>query len=132
MEYNSWCLINYYDVIMASGRNRDNSVNDTGTRNGDSVTLGMDVRVQQPEIYCQHDTATKVKTKWAKELNKLAMKCYLMSEFSKRGFRKKMHNIWTDIGVFELSEHKLAGQVLVIRNYGWLSEKEIEEIRREI
>ena len=58
-----------------------------------------------------------------KELNKLAMNCYLMSEPSKRGFRKRMHNIWKDIGVSELSKQKLLGQVLVIRNNGWLSEK---------
>ena len=60
------------------------------------------------------------------------MKCHLMSEPNKRGFRKRMHNIWKDIGVFKLSEQKLAGQVLVIGNNGWLSEIEIEEITREI
>ena len=94
---------------MNSNSNRNNSVKESGTRNGDNSTLDMDVRVQQPETYRQHSTAGKVKTKWTKELNKLSMKCCLMSEPNKRGFRKRIYNIWKDIGVFELSEQKLAG-----------------------
>ena len=43
-----------------------------------------------------------------------------------------MHNIWKDIGIFELSEHTFGGQVLMIGKNGWLSELEIEEIKRKI
>ena len=71
-------------------------------------------------------------TKWTKTLNKLVIKCYLMSDPKKRGYRKRMLNIWKDIDVFELSEQKLAGQALAIRKNGWLSEIEIEEVNREI
>ena len=60
------------------------------------------------------------------------MKCYLLSEPNKRVFRKRMHNVWKDIGVFELPEQKLAGQILAIKRNDRLSHTEIEEIKREI
>ena len=60
------------------------------------------------------------------------MKFYNKSDPSKRGFRKRMFSIWNELGVFELNEQKLAGQALAVRTNGWLSEIEIEEIKREI
>ena len=43
-----------------------------------------------------------------------------------------MLTIWNDIGLFEVTEQQLAGQALCIKNRGWLSEVEIEEMKREI
>ena len=40
--------------------------------------------------------------------------------------------IWKEIGVFEVTEQRLADQVRAIKVNGWLSEVEIEEIRRNI
>ena len=34
---------------------------------------------------------------WNKEVNKLVMKCYLMSEPFKRGNRRKAYGLWQDI-----------------------------------
>ena len=42
-----------------------------------------------------------------------------------------MHRHWNEIGLFELSEQKLVGQARVIKTNGWLSEIEIEELKRE-
>ena len=49
-----------------------------------------------------------------------------------RGFRKRMLETWNEIGMFSLTEQQLAGQVLCIRNGKYLTELEIEEIRRKI
>ena len=43
-----------------------------------------------------------------------------------------MLTIWNDIGLFEVTEQQLAGQALCIKNRGWLSQVEIEEIKRGI
>ena len=40
--------------------------------------------------------------------------------------------IWAEIGVFETSEERLADQARAIKVNGWLSEVEIEEIKRKI
>ena len=69
---------------------------------------------------------------WTKELNKIVMKCYIKSKPKKRGFRKRMLKIWNDTGIFQVSEQKLAGPALAIKNNCWISEMEMEELRRYI
>ena len=70
--------------------------------------------------------------KWTKEVNKLVMKCFNKSDPSKRGYRKRMMNIWGEIGVFNIREQSLADQSRVIRTDELLSKVELEEIQREV
>lgn len=66
-----------------------------------------------------------------KKAKKLVMKNYLMSERSKRGYRRKIYAISQDIGISEITVQRLADQVRVIKsNNEWLSKVEIEEIKR--
>ena len=39
-----------------------------------------------------------------------------------------MLNVWNELGVFEISEQRLADQARAIRTNGWLSEIELEKI----
>lgn len=64
------------------------------------------------------------------EVNKVVMKCYLMSKSSKRGHR--MYDLWQEIGIFEITEQRLADQVRVIKGNEWLLKVEKEEIKRNI
>ena len=75
---------------------------------------------------------TTERREWTKEFNKLLIECHLRSEPTKRGFRKRMLAIWNDRGLFSATEQQLAGQVRCIKNRGWLSSVEIEEIQRAI
>ena len=43
-----------------------------------------------------------------------------------------MFGFWKEMGVFEISEQRLADQARVIKLNEWLSEVELEEIRREV
>ena len=63
-------------------------------------------------------------------MNKIVMKCYYKSNPNVRGYRKRMHNIWKE-GLSELSGPNLSGQSRAIKTNGWLSEIELEEIRRD-
>ena len=65
-------------------------------------------------------------------MNKLIMRCFIESNPSTRGYRKRLLAIWKEIGVFEVTEQRLADQVRAIKVNGWLSEVEIEEIHRNI
>ena len=58
------------------------------------------------------DTARR---RWNKEVNKLVMRCFFRSEPTKRGYRKRMFGIWKEIGVFEITEKRLADQARMIR-----------------
>ena len=40
--------------------------------------------------------------------------------------------IWRDVGTFEITEQRLVDQARVIRTNEWLTEVELEEIRRKI
>ena len=60
------------------------------------------------------------KLRWTKEINKLVMKCCIRGNPSRRGCRKRMAAIWREIGVFEVTEQRLADQAreLPIRTNG--------------
>ena len=72
------------------------------------------------------------RTKWSKNVNKLVMQCYFKSDPSKKNYRKRIHVIWNEIGGFELTEQKLIGQTRALRKNKWLSDLELEQLRREI
>ena len=97
---------------MMHNLNGDNGVNGSGANEGEGPSSDRGVRGQQRTPGCHNATTSELgpRIKWTKELNKLIMKCYLMSDPSKRGFRKRMLKIWNDIGVSDLNEQKLAGQ----------------------
>ena len=69
---------------------------------------------------------------WSKNDNKLAMMSYFKSEPLKRGYRKRMLEIWKEIGTFDLKEQQLANQVRSIRKNSLMSEVEMEELKRKI
>ena len=60
------------------------------------------------------------------------MKCYTKSDLNTRGYRKRMMDIWDEIGVFKISEQRLADQARAIKTNGWLSDIEINKIKRNI
>ena len=65
-------------------------------------------------------------------MTKVVMKCYIKSSPDRRGYRKRMMAIWSEEGICEITEQRLACQARAIKTNGWLSAVEIEEIRRQI
>ena len=113
---------------MSNDSNEDNGVNDTNDTNI-GVSLGKDSRAQQAGPGRQQATA---RTKWDKMMNKLVMRCYIKSNPNVRGYRKRMLVYWKEEGGESVSEQRLADQARAIRTNGWLSELEIEEIKRSL
>ena len=70
--------------------------------------------------------------RWTKEENKLVMRCFYQSDPTRRGYRKRMIAIQREIGTFEITEQRLVHQARVIRTNEWLTEVELEEIKRKI
>ena len=70
--------------------------------------------------------------RWTKEVNKIVVRYFYQSDPTKRGYRKQMMKIWREIGVFDVTEQRLADQTGVIRTNGWLSKAELDEIQRKI
>ena len=89
------------------------------------------VHVEKEE---ERDAAVEmmVRRRWTKEENKLVMRCFYQSDPTRRGYRKRTIAIWREIGTFEITEQRLADQAKVVRKNEWLTEVELEEIRRKI
>ena len=48
------------------------------------------------------------------------------------GYRKRMHNLWKDMGMFQITEQRLLDQKAQIMKKKWLTDLELEEIKRLI
>ena len=109
----------------------DNGVNETGTLQGESVAPSRH-GVPDPAPAGRHQATgrTNQRIKCKKEVNKIVIACWIKSEPSKRKYRQGMKKIWDEIGVFPVTEQRLADQARQIRVNKWLTDTEIEEIDR--
>ena len=85
------------------------------------LSPGKDSRAQQPGPGRHQATAENRRMKWTKEVNKIVMKCYIKSDPSKRGYRKRMMEFWKVEGICDVTEQRLADQARQIKTNQWLS-----------
>ena len=76
--------------------------------------------------------------KWNKEVNKVVMECFDRSKpFDEegkpvRGYRQRTFGEWRDRGLFKSTEQRVCDQARAIRENGWLSQLELEAIKRQV
>ena len=107
-----------------------------GTRPlGEGSSPGRCFLVQQQEPGRHQVTA---RMKWNKKVNKVVMECFYRSKpFDEegkpvRGYRQRMFREWRDRGLFESTEQRVCDQARAIRKNGWLSQLELETIKRQV
>ena len=113
----------------------DNGVKGTGTDSeGASPGRCPSVRQRGPGRH-----PATVRNKWTKEANIVVMECYYRanpideSGVPIRGYRRRMFNEWIQRGPFQdITEQRICDQARAIRKNGWLSELELEMIKRNI
>ena len=66
--------------------------------------------------------------KWTKEDNKELWRCFIMSDSTTKGYRKRMKEIWEQRNNPPKSEQRLADQIRAIKTKKWLSSAETEEL----
>ena len=122
------------NMVESLNRKSDNGVNGTGM-SCVGPSPGRCSPAQQWGSSRHHAT---VRMKWNKEVNKVAMERFYRSkpfdEESKpiRGYRQRMFRESRDRGMFESTEQCVSDQARAIRKNGWLSELELEAIKRPI
>ena len=114
-----------------------NDVNDTGTL-GEGVASGR-CPVAQQRRPGRHPVTAEQRQKrlgWTKEDNRLLFECYIRSEPERRGYRKRMLELWiarnTNEELNKVTEQRLADQVRQIKIKKWLENVEQEEITLKI
>ena len=75
---------------------------------------------------------TPKRVRWSQKENRSVWKCYLKSEPEKRGFMKRLKQLWEEDGGRYATEKQLRGQVSNIKRCKLLAEVEMEEIKDSI
>ena len=118
---------------MSNQNFENNSVNGTKSL-GEGSSPGRYFLVQQPEI--GRHQVTRMKRN--QEANKVMMECFYRSKpFDEegkpvRGYRQRMFREWRGRGLFESTEQRVCDQARAIRKSGWLSQLELETIKRQV
>ena len=60
------------------------------------------------------------------------MECYLLNEPKVRRYRKHMLSLWFNKGMFWVSRQRLVDQANTIRRNSWMTQLEIEELKRNL
>ena len=72
-----------------------------------------------------------VRRRWTKEVNKLVLRCFYQRDPIRGVYQKRMIAIRREVKTFEITDQRLV-QARVIRTNEWLTEVELEEIRRNV
>ena len=89
-------------------------------------------------IYTRRKTKTRTlknpRKKWEKSEYMNAWKCLLRAEEkeAKKGIEKIVHDLWIEMGMLEIDGKNLTNQIIMIKSKGWVTNTEIETIRRKI
>ena len=117
-------------------QNSDNDVNGSGScGEASSSSIGMDAT----QVYLGRYPTTaeegvgpqRGRKRWTRLENREVMECYIDSEPEKRGYRKRMVQLWHERGLFAVSEQRLVDQVRQIKLKGWVTAVEIDEVREQ-
>ena len=78
----------------------------------------------------QATAARTTRKKWNQDDNRMVMKCYYESIPSKNEYLKRMLQLWVRKDKFPVTEQRLIDHANQIRKKKWLSDLELEEIKR--
>ena len=97
----------------------NNAVNEAGSDNCEGLSPGSCPTGKQrgPDLY-----QITARRRWTKKE---------MKE-SRQGYRKRMYNLWNEMGIFEIEEQHLTRQVRSIIRNKRLTKVEIQQLRKEI
>ena len=114
---------------MSNEINSNNGVKETGTACEDLSPGRCPIETQRGPG--RHQTTAR-RRKWSQIDNRTAMECFYFSKPGKRGYRKRMHKLWMERSVFQVTKQRLVDQANQIQKKKWLSDIELEEIKRNI
>ena len=115
---------------MSLNSSLHNGVNKSRTDDCEGLSPSRSPAGKQREPGCHQVAARK---KWTNKENKTAISCYLkVTKESKGGYKRRMYNPWTEMGMFEIEVKNLTCQVRIIFKNKKLAKIEIKQLQKEI
>ena len=108
--------------------NNPNGVNER-TGLGSQLSPGSEL-VDNQASHGRHPITGHTRRKYARDDNRAIMECYYRSKPESRGYRKRMHTIWKERDMFDISEQRLVDQARTIIKKEWFTSEELDEIKR--
>ena len=109
-----------------------NGVKEARTNGCKRLSPGRCPTEQQGGPSC-HGTTAKGgrRKKWSQEVNQIVKKCYYRSDPEVVEYRKRMHMIWKEKGMFDVKEQRLLDQKWQIVTKKWFSNLKLNEIKEK-
>ena len=117
-------------VQMSNKSKPNNGVNEAGALR-EGLLPGRCPIGEQDGSGCHRTTVDgrTTRRKWSQEENRVVTQCYYRSEYGRNGYRMRMHAIWNEMGMFNVTEQRLVDQKNNILKRKWLLDLELEEIQ---
>ena len=97
--------------VMSNNGLSNNGVNEGGTT-CEALSPGRCPTAQQR----QPATAGRIRKKWSYEENRIVMECFFRSNPKVFGYRKRMHDLWKDLGMFQISVMLISVKLIITLN----------------
>ena len=98
-------------VKMSNKSKPNNRMYEAGASN-EGLSLGR-YPIGEQDWYGRHQTTAdrkKTRKKWSQEENRVVMQNSYRSEYGTNGYKKRMHVIWNEMGMFNVTEQRLVDQ----------------------
>ena len=120
-------------VKMSNKRKPNSGVNEAAASSEGLLPSSCPIG-EQDGLVCHLTTADRRTTrrKWSQAENRVVIQCYYRIEYGRNGYRKRMHVIWNEMGMFNVTEQRLVDQKNNVFKRKRLSDLELEEIQRNI
>ena len=115
-------------VKMSNKSKPINSVNEVGV-SSEGLSPSQCFIGEKDRLGHHRTTADRriIKRKWSQEENRVVMQCYYRIEYGRNVYRKRMHAIWYEMGMFKVTEQKLVDPKNNILKRKWLLDLGLEE-----
>ena len=77
-------------------------------------------------------TAREKRKEWSRQDNINVMKCFYLSHPEKRGYMKRMLQIWKERRLFDITDQRIADQVRVVKRNGLMSTLDLVEVKNRV
>ncbi|XP_015749742.1 PREDICTED: uncharacterized protein LOC107329575 isoform X4 [Acropora digitifera] len=121
-----------YERALTESVERDVSIKEEFQVVKELVKADQDRRGEELVREDRRGEGREKRHQWTHSEKVVLMECYYKSKIYGRGYMKRMLGFWNQRGMFERTENQLATQARSIEKNGYLSEEELNAIKKRV